>query len=136
MIMVYQTNHLQVHITPFVGRQVDLERLLALLHNPSIRLITILGTGGIGKTRLAIELAHILQHEFQNGIAFAPLAQLSTIDELLPTLADALGVQLPPGGGLQHALLDHIASKQMLLVLDNFEHLLEDAALSCDISVS
>jgi len=134
--MLYPTDLSPVHLTPFVGRQIDLERLLALLHNPSVRLVTILGTGGIGKTRLATELAHILQEQFQHGTVFIPLAQLSTIDELLPTLADALGVQLPPGGGLQHALLDHIASKQMLLVLDNFEHLLEEAPLICDILMS
>ncbi len=133
--MVYRTDSLPVHLTPFVGRQVDLERLLALLHNPSVRMVTILGTGGIGKTRLAIELAHILQDQFQHGAVFIPLAQLSTIDELLPALAGALGVQLPPGGDLQHALLDDIASRQMLLVLDNFEHLLEEAALICDILV-
>ena len=133
--MVYPTDPLPVHLTPFVGRQVDLERLLALLHNPSVRLVTILGTGGIGKTRLAVELAHFLQDQFQHGVVFIPLAQLSTIDELLPTLAGALRVQLPPGGDLQHALLDHIASQQILLVLDNFDDLLDEAVLICDILV-
>jgi len=96
--MTLYIDTLPVHLTPFVGRQVDLERLLALLHNPSVRLVTILGTGGIGKTRLALELAHILQEQFQHGTVFIPLAHLSRVDELPLALAGALGVQLPPGG--------------------------------------
>jgi len=133
--MLYPIDPIPVHLTPFVGRQIDLERLLALLQNQSVRLVTILGTGGIGKTRLATELAHILQEQFQHGTVFIPLAHLSTVDELLPALAGALGVQLPPGGDLQHALLDHLASQQILLVLDNFEDLLDEGALICDILV-
>jgi predicted ATPase/DNA-binding CsgD family transcriptional regulator len=135
LMMAHLTHPPRVPLTPFVGRQVDLERMLDLIQIPSVRLVTILGAGGVGKTRLAIELARVLHDRFQHGAVFVPLAQLSTIDELLPALAGALGVQLPPGGDLQQAVLEHLASQEILLVLDNFEHLLEEAALICDILV-
>lgn len=136
LMMAHPTHPFPVRLTPFVGRQADLERMLDLLQNPSIRLVTILGTGGIGKTRLALELARVLHDQFQHGALFIPLAQLRMIDELLPALAGALGVQLPPGGDLQQAVLAHLAGQQILLVLDNFEHLLEEAALISDILVN
>jgi predicted ATPase/DNA-binding CsgD family transcriptional regulator len=135
-IMSRYTDTLPVHLTPFVGRQADLEKLLAILHIPSIRLVTILGTGGIGKTRLAAELAHTLQDQFQQGVVFIPLAQLCSVDELLPAIAGALGVQLPPGGDLQQAVQEYLASRQMLLVLDNFEHLVEEASLVFEILIN
>lgn len=127
---------LPIHLTPFVGRQADLEKLFAILQNPSVRLLTILGIGGIGKTRLVIELAHALQGQFPQGVIFVPLAQLSSVDELLPAIAGALGVQLPPGGDLQQAVQEYLASRQMLLVLDNFEHLVEEAVLVLEILVN
>ena len=124
---------LPVCLTPFVGRQADLERVLDLVQDPSVRLVTILGAGGVGKTRLAIELARVLRDCFEHGAVFIPLAQLSTVDEFLPALAGALEVQLPPGGDLQETVLEHLASRQILLVLDNFEQLLDEAALVSDI---
>jgi predicted ATPase len=93
----YLTHPFPVRLTPFVGRQTDLERILDLIQIPSVRLVTILGAGGIGKTRRAIELARLLQDRFREGAVFIPLAQLSAIDELLLAIAGALGIQLPPG---------------------------------------
>jgi predicted ATPase/DNA-binding CsgD family transcriptional regulator len=122
--------------TPFIGRKPELDNVLSLIQDPSVRLVTILGTGGVGKTRFALELAGVLQAQFQHGVVFIPLAQLSTIDELLPALAGDLGVQLPPGGDLQQVVLDHLSNKQILLMLDNFEHLLEEAVLIRDILVA
>jgi predicted ATPase/DNA-binding CsgD family transcriptional regulator len=87
------------------------------------------GTGGIGKTRLAAELGRRLQDHFPQGLVFIPLTQLSTVDELLPAIAGALDVQLPPGGDLQQAVQEYLVNRQMLLVLDNFEHLVEEASL-------
>ncbi len=120
-------------LAPFVGRQTDLDALLQLLQDPSVRLVTISGIGGVGKTALALELARSLQDKFEHGAAFVPLAQLSSVDELLPAIAGALDVQLPPSGDLQQALLDHLAGLQLLLVLDSFEHLLDEAVLLRDI---
>lgn len=130
------TRHLSGSIMPFVGRQSDLNIVLDLFQDPTVRLVTVLGTGGVGKTRFALELAGELQPQFQHGAVFVPLAQLSTIDELLPALAGELGLQLPPGGDLQQVVLDHLSNKQILLVLDNFEHLLEEAVLIRDILVA
>ncbi len=123
-------------LTHFIGRQVDLERLIDLLEDPSIRLVSILGVGGMGKTRLALELAQQLEREFEHGVVFVPLVQLNSIDELLPALASSLGVSLPPGGDLQQVVLDHLTDRQMLLVLDNFEHLVEEALLVQEILVA
>jgi predicted ATPase/DNA-binding CsgD family transcriptional regulator len=105
----------------------------SLFQDPSVRLVTILGAGGVGKTRFALELAGIYQGQFQHGAIFVPLAQLSTADELLPALAGTLEVQLPPGGDLQQAVFDHLADRQVLVVLDNFEDILEQAVLVRDL---
>jgi predicted ATPase len=126
---------LPVSVTPLIGRQRDLDAVIRLFQDPSIRLITILGAGGMGKTRIAIELAGMLKAQFQDGAFFVPLAQLSTIDELLPALAGALGFQIPPGGDPQQVILDHLEARQVLLVLDNFEHLLGAAVLVHDLLV-
>jgi predicted ATPase len=123
-------------LAPFVGRRTDLDFVLNLFQDPSVRLVTILGAGGIGKTRFALELAGVLHPRFQHGAIFVPLAQLSTADELLPALAGALEIQVAPGGNLQEVVLDHLAGRQVLLLLDNFEHLLEEAPLIHDILVA
>jgi len=119
--------------TPFIGRQSDLDNVPKLFEDPLIRLVTILGAGGVGKTRLALELANRLEAKFQHGVVFVPLSQLASIEELLPALANALGIQLPPGGDLEQVVLAHLGRRQVLLVLDNFEHLLEEALLVDDI---
>jgi predicted ATPase/DNA-binding CsgD family transcriptional regulator len=127
--MTHITQPLPVHVAPLIGRQADLRKILALIQTPSVRLVSILGTGGVGKTRLALELARLLSDRFRGGAVFIPLARLSTIDELLPALAGVLGVQLLPGADLQQAFLKHLAGSEILLVLDNFEHLLDEARL-------
>ncbi len=123
-------------LTPLIGRQAELQQLLQLLQDPSVRLVTILGPGGIGKTRLALEAIRSLQDHFHDGAVFIPLAQLNSIEELLPAVAGALQVQLPPEGDLQQAVLDHLSERRMLLVLDNLEHLLDEALLINDILVA
>lgn len=95
--------------------------------------MTILGTGGVGKTHFALELAARLQSQFQHGVVFLPLVSLRKADELLPALAGSLRVHLPSGDDLKQVVLDHLSSREMLLVLDNFEHLLEEALLIRDI---
>jgi predicted ATPase/DNA-binding CsgD family transcriptional regulator len=121
---------------PIVGRRADLDALLSLFEDATTRLVTILGAGGVGKTRLALELAGRLESQFKQGAVFVPLAQLTSIDELLPALASVLGVQISPGGDLQQAVLDHLGDWQALLVLDNFEHMLDEALLINDLLVA
>jgi predicted ATPase/DNA-binding CsgD family transcriptional regulator len=126
---------LPASVTPFIGRQRDLDVVIKLFQDPSIRLITILGSGGMGKTRISIELAGVLKTQFQDGAIFVPMAQLSKIDEFLPALAGHLGVQNPPGGDLKLVIMDHLGKRQILLLLDNFEHLLGAAMLVRDLLV-
>jgi len=120
-------------LTAFIGRQDALQNLQTLLQAPSTRLVTLVGTGGIGKTRLALELLERLGPAFTDGTLFVPLAQLSSADQILPALAEKLGVQSPPSGDLQQALLEHLCGRQLILLLDNFEHLLPGALLIHDL---
>ncbi len=120
---------LPIEITPFIGRQGELARLQELLRDPAVRLIALVGPGGVGKTRLAWEATAKLQAVFAQGIIFVPLAHLNTPAELLPALLEALNIQLPLGGDLRRAILDDLNSQHTLLILDNFEHLLDGALL-------
>lgn len=124
------------NITPFVGRRDDLEKLHTLLSDPEIRLLTILGPGGIGKTRLAQELAARLKGKFQNGILFVPLAGRNSGDELLLTLAATLDVQTTPDGDLRQAVLERLRSQKVLLVFDNFEQLVGEALFVDEILIA
>ena len=117
--------------TPFVGRERELAQLGNLIADPDVRLITIVGPGGIGKTRLALAVAekqlHGVEPAFPDGVCFVPLARLSASDEMAPAVAEALNFRLGGPGesrsGRQQ-VLDYVREKRMLLVLDNFEHLL------------
>ncbi len=124
---------LPAEISPFVGRKSDITRLRGLIEDPAVRLVTILGPGGIGKTRLALELAALLRPGFADGIVFISLSDLGVPARLLPALLGALGIQPLPGSDLRQAIFDHLSSRQMLLILDNFEHLLEEALLVRDL---
>jgi DNA-binding SARP family transcriptional activator/predicted ATPase len=115
----------------FVGRETELEQLDDLIANPDVRLITIVGPGGIGKTRLALAAAERqlngAEPPFPDGVFFVPLARMSTSDEMAPVVAEALSFRV---GGPEDSrsgrrqVLDYLRDKQMLLVLDNFEYLL------------
>lgn len=116
--------------TPFIGRDEELTHLHQMILQPACRLLTITGFGGMGKTRLALATArHTNQEqavEFLDGIVFVALTDVESATALPQTLASALGLHLsgttPPLG----QLLNFLRHKEMLLVLDNFEHLLDD----------
>jgi predicted ATPase/Tfp pilus assembly protein PilF len=113
--------------TPFVGRHAELQQLERMLRGPGSRLITITGPGGVGKTRFALEAPRVAAAAFPHGMVFVPLGGLSDPDLLVPALAEALGIRLSRRDDPLPELLDFLRDKRLLLVLDNFEHLIAGA---------
>lgn len=120
-------HNLPAQLSAFVGREVELAELAELRAQPDVRLLTLIGAGGMGKTRLALEFARASLGAYADGVFFVPLASLATAAELPSTIAQALDLILH--GDAATALLHFLRAKQLLLILDNFEHLLEGAEL-------
>ena len=110
--------------TPFVGRTAELATLAQRLADPACRLLTLLGPGGIGKTRLALQAATEQRDAFADGVAFVALAGVNSADALAPTIAVALNLSLGGHDDPEQHLLHALRGKELLLLLDNFEHLL------------
>jgi predicted ATPase/DNA-binding NarL/FixJ family response regulator len=127
------TVSLPPQLTSFVGRTGDLSEIATLLSDPACRLLTLVGPGGIGKTRLAIQVAAEAQSHFGDGICFVALQPVGSTDFLVPALADALQLTFYGQESPRSQLFHYLRSKQLLLVLDNFEHLLDDVALLTEI---
>jgi predicted ATPase/class 3 adenylate cyclase len=119
-------SNLPVPLTSFVGRQRELAEVDRLLERN--RLVTLIGTGGTGKTRLMIEVAGRVAERFEDGVWLAELAALADPGEIGPEIARALGVSELPGRPATDVIADFLASKELLLVLDNAEHLIEGVA--------
>ncbi|NJO81530.1 MAG: helix-turn-helix domain-containing protein [Blastochloris sp.] len=115
---------LPTYLTPFVGREREQAEIQTLLTRPDCRLITLLGPGGVGKTRLAIETARRLE-AFSDRIAFASLASVLEPESIVSAIGDALGVTFVGAGDLRAQLVAHLRDRRALLVLDNLEHLLD-----------
>ena len=119
--------------TTFIGRAAELAELARLLADPACRLVTIVGPGGIGKTRLALAAAARAGAAFADGTAFASLQAVPASDGLAPAMAGAVGCPHSGPGELRDRLRGFLRDKQLLLVLDNVEHLLDGAGLASDI---
>jgi serine/threonine protein kinase/tetratricopeptide (TPR) repeat protein len=125
-------NNLPTQNTPFIGRERELTELDGLLCNPDLRLLTLLGPGGIGKTRLSIELAsRQLQNEgcFVDGVFFVALAPLSDQAAVITAIAEAVQFSFFGSDSPQQQLSNYLREKDLLLVLDNFEHLMSCASI-------
>jgi predicted ATPase/DNA-binding SARP family transcriptional activator len=111
-------------LTPFIGRERERQEIAAILSNPSCRLLTLTGPGGVGKTRLALRAAMDQMAAFTDGAFFVPLAPLISGQFLVSSLAESIGFTFYGAEEAKEQLLAYLADKRILLVLDNFEHLL------------
>ena len=133
------SHHLPALAATFVGRTQEIDQIADYLADPTCRILNIIGPGGIGKTSLAVQAAHSLAGDqerkgFGQGIYFVPLSPLSAVDQLIPAIAAAInfdfyGRRQDP----KRQLLNYLHEKEMLLLLDNFEHLLAGVTLIAEI---
>jgi len=130
------TSGLPLALTPLLGRDADLEVLRAWVDDRAARLITLVGPGGVGKTRLALELAHAIDRQGTWCVVFVPLAEIRDPAFVGPSIADALGVSNVTATDLPARVRAACEARPTLLVLDNCEHVLEAAPLVADVLTS
>jgi predicted ATPase len=122
--------------TRLIGRDGDVARVLELLADPDTRMVTLFGTGGIGKSRLALAVAERAKSRYADGVAYIELAPVTEPSLVLPTIAEAIGVQAGAGVSIGPRLRDRLADARMLIVLDNMEQLTEAADQLSDLLAS
>lgn len=125
--------NLPVQSTPLIGREQIVKDVSQRLRGQAARLVTLTGPGGVGKTRVSIQVAAELLEQFPDGAFFVDLAPITNAALLLPAIAQVVGVKEHAGQPLSVSLKSFLRSKHMLLVLDNFEQLVDSAALLSDL---
>ena len=120
-------HNLPIQLTPFIGRELELDQLGKLIADSECRCITLVGPGGMGKTRLAIQAAEQHLNEFAHGVAFVPLTSVGSIEEVIPAIANAIQFTFFGQNDPKEYLLSYLQEKRLLLILDNLEHLLIDS---------
>src|SRR2546430_7339814 len=120
-------HNLPVQLTSMIGREQEVAAACALLRRSDVRLLTFTGTGGVGKTRLGLQVATDLLNDFPDGIYLVLLATISDPDLVVPTIAQTLGVKEVGTRSLIELLKAHLQNKHLLLLMDNFEQVLSAA---------
>lgn len=115
--------------TPFIGREKELEAIISLIKGDDCSVVTLLGPGGMGKTRLSIEAGSRLRSFYPYGVYFTPLAPLTSSEQVVTTIADVVGLRFGDGSSPEEQLIAYLDDKKMLLILDNFEHVLPAAEM-------
>src|SRR5258708_19267240 len=122
------THNLPTQLTRLIGRNQEVAAACSLLRRSQVRLLTLTGTGGVGKTRLAVEVATGLGEDFADGVSSVPLAPISDPDLVIPTIAQALGIREGGARSFLDLLQAFLRHKHLLLLLDNFEQVLPAAS--------
>ena len=120
-------NNLPLQPSPLIGREKEVSEICERLSRPEVRLLTLTGAGGTGKTRLGLQAAAELTEEFEDGVFFVSLAAVHDAEFVVPAVAGTFGVKEAGGQPLLESLEDYLGEKYMLLVVDNFEQVLEAA---------
>jgi predicted ATPase/DNA-binding XRE family transcriptional regulator len=128
--------NLPAQLTSFIGREADVAAVRDYLLASAKRLITLIGPPGIGKTRLSLQVAQALLPDFADGVFFVPLAALTDVSLVAPTVAHALGFPEVSGVRPEERVIAGIGQRRMLIVLDNFEHLTDAAPLTAEFLIA
>ncbi len=131
--VIERKNTLPPQSSIFIGRDAEIAEVTALLSEPNCRLLTLVGPGGIGKTRLALEIAATQMDCYPHGVYFVPLQSVSAPERIATAIAGALEVEFYEGSDSEEELWDFLRARKMLLVLDNVEHLADGSAIFSDI---
>ncbi|HEU5370179.1 MAG TPA: adenylate/guanylate cyclase domain-containing protein, partial [Ktedonobacterales bacterium] len=126
-------NNLPIQPTPFIGREKEMAAVCGLLRRPEVRLLTLTGTGGVGKTRLGLQVAAELSDLFADGVFLVPLAPVSAPEQVLPTIAQTLSIGEYSDQPLFSLLQGVLKDKHLLLLLDNFEQVAAAAVVVADL---
>src|SRR5256885_11937380 len=126
-------HNLPAQSTTLIGRKQEVAAACALLRRPEVRLLTLTGTGGVGKTRLGLEVAADLLDDFPDGVCFVPLAPISDPDLVVPALAQTLGIKEAGEQPVADLLKAYLQDKHQLLLLDNFEQVAAAAPRLADL---
>ncbi len=128
--------NLPARLPALIGREADIRAVAELLSSEDASVVTLLGPGGTGKTRLALAVGAEALPSFPDGVFFVDLSALTDPSLVVPAIAQALSLREAPGRSVAETLADYLSSKEMLLILDNFEHLLEAAGEVSSLMVS